>query len=464
MNKFVYKGVWWLPETPQKRVRGMLIVSNEEVILELTDSLEDKNICEHIQEIISPRLKTLNIILGISVDGKKITLYKCTERLSNANFREELIFPLFHPHLTFIGTHFQKKEDIKFKKLYIHYSYLDKWVNVSGFKIEPDMLKKEIVIKYKHPEPICASIGEDYKISIDFESTAPIIPSSIQKEVNVKQKTYIKIESSTEKSLEEYDNDILLLQYFLSLGVTEPVYPLAIKGLTKASDEGTVEILYNQLQETFKVPEKSFVKMLFTYRDISDQFETLIGNWFKKADTLKPVYDLYFGILYNPWMYLEYQFLGLTQAIEAYHRRVFKGKYLSDEDYVPICQKIIKEFANELCGTNSSFKEAWKSKMKYGNEYSLRKRLKDLFEKHQEIFKPFIENKKLFIGKVVDTRNYLTHYDKSLEKNAAKEKELYNITQKLKIIMQTCLLSELGFDSEKISKFLSNQIYSWLKR
>ena len=106
--------------------------------------------------------------------------------------------------------------------------------------------------------------------------------------------------------------------------------------------------------------------MLFTFKDISDRFEILLKNWFEKADTLGPVYDLYFGTLYNPRMYLQHQFLSLIQAIEVYHRRKFEGKYLSDDDYEPIYEKF-EEFINELAiepffKEEASFKEALKSK------------------------------------------------------------------------------------------------------
>ena len=438
MDKFEYEGIWWLPDKPEKQVSGTLrFTPNEGAILDLIGSFKDT---KEINKMLE-----LEIILGISSNGKNITLHKCFETKSNVSV-PRLLTSSFYANEVFVGAHFQKSEDIKFRELSICYSYLDEWVNISGFNIQyPD--KREVVIKYKQPEPIQASIGEDCKMFIDFQVTI------VQKEASIKQRTYIRIEPSVEKSLEEYWNIMRNIQNFLSLGVTEPVYPLTITGITEANNS-PVEIYYHS-PEISKVPKT--LCMLFTFKDISDRFEILLKNWFENADTLGPVYDLYFGTLYNPRMYLQHQFLSLIQAIEAYHRRKFEGKYLSDEKYEPIYKKF-EGIINKL-GIEDPFKDALKSKLKYGNEYSLIKRLRDLFEKYREIFDNFIDDRDAFINKVKDTRNYLTHYDKKL-RSIADGEDLYRITQKLKTILQICLLHELGFDKEEIkSMFLRNRRY-----
>ena len=101
-----------------------------------------------------------------------------------------------------------------------------------------------------------------------------------------------------------------------------------------------------------------------------------------------------------------------------------------------------------------------KSRIRYGNEFSLRTRLRGIFEsdKYQEIISEFIENKDAFIGAVVDTRNYLTHYEG--EEKAAIGEEIDPFIQKLKILLEICLLTELGFSSEEIKKlFQRNRKY-----
>ncbi len=458
MDGFEYEGIWWLPDNPQKQISGTLRFTPEEgATLDLIGTFKDS-----INEMLNP-----DIILGISSNGKEITLYKCFEIRSNVSF-PGLLTSSFYADVVFVGAHFQKNEDIRFKEMSIYYLYLDEWVNISGFKIQLEFDEKEMLIKYESPASIQAGIDKDYKIFIGFGVTYPTL-SIVQKEVNIKQRTYIRIEPSVEKSLDEYWNIMGYIQNFLSLGIMEPVYPLIIRGITEVNKKmidgrpcnRSVEIYY-RLPEISKAPKTLLPHdMLFTFKDISDRFEVFLKNWFEKANTLRPVYDLYFGTLYNSRMYLQHQFLSLIQAIEAYHRRKFEGKYLSDGDYEPIYEEF-KKLINKL-NIESSFKEALKSKLKYGNEYSLRKRLKDLFEKYKEVVDDLIKDKDVFINKVVDTRNYLTHYDKNLRKKTVDGELLYYVTQQLKIVVEICLLSELGFNCEEIKNLLArNRRYKYV--
>ncbi len=56
---------------------------------------------------------------------------------------------------------------------------------------------------------------------------------------------------------------------------------------------------------------------------------------------------------------------------------------------------------------------------------------------------------------MVNTRNYQTHHDKELQEYAANGEDLYRLTQKLKICLEICLLTELGFSLEEIKDLFS---------
>jgi len=529
IEEFEYEGEWWLPNKPKKQISGILrFTPNEGAILDLKNSFMD---IIDIKKILYPE-----IILGISSDKKNITLHKCLQTVSNS-FADEV----------FVGAHFQKKEDMKFKKLTIHYSNLDEWVDISGFEIQPlfDGKKvKGVVIKHTLPKSIQAAIGDGYKIFIDIQATYPILPIPVRKEASIKQRTYIRIEPSEEKSFDEYRDIMYHIRNFLSFGIGEPVYPLAIEGITEANKEiredktyyPPVKIFYKQ-SDIPKAPKTVYpFEMLFTFKDISDRFEVFLRNWFEKADLLEPVYDLYFGTLYNPRMFLEFQFLSLIHAIESFHRRRYGGKYLPEDDYEKVRDVLEKAIPDEV---ENDHKQSLESRIIYGNEFSLRKRLKKIFDKYQEylfswdnvpgndnerllrflrddldigwmenaeirksndgntlcIFKDehaaeiVIDEKKekaslkisddrtldlkvkkengklniyenllnKFIEKkdiecVVDTRNYLTHYEEDPEKCVVRGEDLYHLIQKLKILLEICLLTELGFSSEEIKK------------
>lgn len=455
-EEFEYKGNWWLPDKPEKRVSGTLTFTpNKGANLDLMGSFKDT---ENMNITLKPE-----IILGVSSDGKYITLYKCFETNSTPNFLGVQTSSRFLANLVFEGVHFQTSEDISFKSISVHYLYLDEWVNISGFDIKSPA-EKEVIIKYKPPEPFQAKISDELKILINFPPPWPLFVH-VQKEVTIKQNTEVKIETSEEKPYEDYRKIMSHIQNFLTLGITKPVYPLTITGLTEVNVENEayylpVKIFYQLLDIPKEYKTLTSNDMLFTFKDISDRFEPLLKNWFEKKDFLEPVFNLYFGTLHNPRMYLEDLFLSLIQAIESFHRRVYGGKYLPDEKYDKVYEVLVNGIPEDV---ESELKDRLMEYLKYGNEFSLRKRLKEIFDKYKEILDKFIENKKDFIEKVVNTRNYFTHYGKELKEYATSGKDLYHLTQKLRMCLETCLLAEIGFTSEEIKALISRNIRYQLK-
>jgi len=436
-----YKGYWWLPDKPQEKIVGTLkIAPNGKATLELTGSFTDIG---HINKMLKP-----DIILGFSSDGKQITLYKCIETRKNASIPG---FPisLFKVGEVFIGAHFNKADDIKFKKLFVHFIHLDDWVNFFIFEVN-EKNGKEITIKSKlglFDLPGVEANVNGYKISIKIQT----ITYAGQKEIRINQKTFLTIEHEEEVPLGEYWRMVYHIQNFLSLAMNFPVYPLAIVGITKTNQQVRIYPFLMKPYETTKAIH--FSDMLFTLRDIYDKFGTFLENWFKKLSIMEPVFDLYFGTLYNPQMHLKHQFLNLIHAIEVYHRRKFGGKYIPDRKYEDLYKKLT-EVINGL-KVEAPFREALKSKLKYGNEYSLRKRLKELFKEYGDIFDDFVQDRDKFIEKIVNTRNYLTHYDQSLEEKALEGEELYYAIRQLKTILISFLLREIGFDSNEIKRIIS---------
>ena len=533
-EEFECGGEWWLPDNPEEKIRGTLkFAHGEGGILDLDGNFGD---IEGINEFLE-----VPIILGSS-RGENITLHRCSRQKSSLHIPRHSTSQFFVSKI-FKGVHFQMPEEIKFKSIAIHYSHLDEWVNISGLR---HFSHDDGEIKYELPDPIEARINDDYTIKIigvEFPW------SRVTKEISIKEKTCIKIEAAEEKSFEELMEMSHRIQQFLSLAMGEPVHPLDIKGVTETEDERRAERIYNPPVDIFsRIPFFNPVTrplhpkdILFTFREISDRFGNMLRNWIEKSELFEPVYDLHFGTIYDPDLYLELEFLSLMQAIETFHRRKYGGKYLADEKYlfswnnVPgneshslikflvdergiewaknaeikkVNEKIIRilngknsaelrvakeedEVKIEVAGEKTPYylkikkegdklkiyheeyakvryalenaipdylkddhKRSLKSRIKYDNEFSLRTRLKKIFKEYQENLKVFIHDEKRFIDKVVNTRNYLTHYEpKSKRKIVITElEELDLLTQKLRRIVEICLLRELDFEPEEVEK------------
>jgi hypothetical protein len=207
--------------------------------------------------------------------------------------------------------------------------------------------------------------------------------------------------------------------------------------------------------------------MLFTLEDIlsTDRLGELLKSWIEniKTDALEPLYELYFGALYNPSIYPEHKFLSFVIAIEGYHRRKFDEKYLSKEEYKSVRDKLVEAIPKE---TKEKLKTRIIGSLKYCYQFSLRNILDELLEKYQVIFDEMtedelerleIKDKKEFINKVVDVRNYLVHQDKELEEKVH-DTDLPLLTRKLELLIHAILLEEIGFDLLKIEELLRRKI------
>lgn len=452
MKEFEYEGVWWLPENSEKKLQGKLKFTPwDGALLDLIGSFKES---QDVFEELEPE-----IILGITVTGKNVTLQRCLKIRSGINYPG---FPTctFYAHTVFIGAHFVKSEDIRFKTLSVQYSHLDEWVNISGFKITDVPEEHRTIIEYKLPEPIQSKISDDFDMWINFEATLPS-RSRVQKEASITQKIEIKIETTKENSFEYFTIIAYHISNFLSLMCSEPTHILAIKGKTGANKNmikdtpyyPSVEIFYAQ----FYIPKATKTllphDMLFTFKDIQDKFKTFLQNWFAKLDELEPTYSLYFSTLYDPSMLQEHRFLNLIHCIESLHRIIYGGKYLSDKDYMGTVYKALFSAIPE--NVEADFKKSLKTKLTYGNEFSLRKRLRKICDSHDQLLNKFIENQNTFIEKVLDTRNYLVHHDKELKERAANGVALYHLSNKLKRLVEICLLTQLGFSSVEIQTAFS---------
>ncbi len=184
--------------------------------------------------------------------------------------------------------------------------------------------------------------------------------------------------------------------------------------------------------------------MLFTFAEISKEFETHMQSWFANLERLGPVFDLYFGLLHSPKMYENLQFLTLTQAIETYHRRLYEGTDLPEKEHTQRINRILNR-------TPAEYRTWLMGKLKYSNELTLRRRLGDIMSEYDLVFQTLRPSRDEFVSKVVATRNYLTHYSTESERNVltrAEERLLW--VQKLKIIMEGLLLRQAGFDLDEI--------------
>ena len=216
IEEFEYDGIWWLPENPNNKVSGKLKFHPVKGLkLQLIGSFKRLN---NLNTFLQP-----SIILGITSNGKIITLYKCYESQSHMSV-PGFLSSSFIANFAFLGCHFEKEEEIRFDFLSLNYSHLEEWTGITGFQFNTDSKKYEVT--YSFPKKVEAKIG-NLSIFLDYEFTQNM---NLPKEVNLKHTAFIKIKPSKSLHFNDYQDVCYHIQNFLSLAIGKAVFPIIIKG------------------------------------------------------------------------------------------------------------------------------------------------------------------------------------------------------------------------------------------
>lgn len=290
------------------------------------------------------------------------------------------------------------------------------------------------------------------------------------KKSSFKIKAYIKI-NSIENSLlySELIKIIDRLQNFITLGISIPIKVQKLVGFIEINNEELKIDIFRSHKGGNFIDHIHPLRMNFQLNDIKDNFNNILNAWFEKYERLKPIFNLYFGVLYSPFIYIEHEFLSLCQALEVYCRINCDNYYLPENDFKKIYDELCQYLDGNIKGLTKNLKEKHtldrsfiehlkKGTFKYANEYSFKKKLKTIASKYNDILKDLPYNCLDKINLIADTRNYFTHYTKELRDKAkvalGKEKEL---ALGLREMLEVCLLSEINIPKDHIKKRLKNR-------
>ena len=157
---------------------------------------------------------------------------------------------------------------------------------------------------------------------------------------------------------------------------------------------------------------------------------------------LAPVFNLYMSLFRYSDMPAEMVFLNIIQAVETFHARFYYDDKLSK--YI--------EYVNSNYPDGSTInKLLLPNEQKKVKKIFLLSRINDLLIRaHSGSFNRFIIGKdRDFASRVVISRNYYTHYDKSKEDKALKGKDLYRAINILRLLLEYSVCQVLGIDINK---------------
>lgn len=448
-------GNWWLPDKPDHKVPGVLRYDAGSIVLELIGNLHNDQSTFGVidSDGVQPPL------INGQCAGQYYCVYRCFLKTANTQFPTTDSTSKYDGQYLFAGVAFESEEDMKFVKLEVSFDHLEHWIGQLVFSAPDLSNKEEFTRKYRHPAQLsirCDSITSTVTTDSRLETSGGYFEDkwTYTSSVIVAPDDGLDFNTALQRHAD--------LRNLLTLCVGNRVFtkyftihsPFEKQGDTDVSYQA--DVLFSERSRRLEKPIGHW-EMLFHYQTIKEQFPALLNNWFSRSAELRTSYDLLFGTIYSDDLYVRLQFLNMIHAIENFDRHRNASHYLSEEEYDPIRQTIANAIPSTL---EDDHKASLKNRIKYGNEYSLRKRLSGLYASLTPESQQIVcRCDKSFLNKVVETRNYFTHYTPALEIEAwTHPVQLFHATERLRFLLIILLLRDLGLDEPLIANSIKNNL------
>lgn len=446
---FEKSGYFWLPGNSESKLPGVLrIAETGKATLEILGIFGDT------LAVSIDTAPTLDRIVGVIESGELVTLDRCFYKIKNISFGG-ISKSTISANFVFSGVQYDEGESVTFSKFSFSVEGLDEWLLISGLQVETNWKDRSASIRFTPPKEIALQLPDGISFAFKFSWMLPGAPTVT--EAKITQKAYISLTSESLRPIEDFLTVVSKINNFMCFATDETVSIDSATGfsyeITRDLENGRkfevpIKLYYESIPLSVVKPKVQVHRVLFRYGHVAGQLEKMLNNWLSNYEISEPAFNLYFSSKSGAHKYLEFKFLSLAQGIEVLHRRNSKDVFMQESEFNDLVTALLK-----VC---PSHKQNWlKMKLKYANELPLRHRM-------QEMLKPF-ENmygdrkqRKYFIDKVIDTRNYLTHYDPELSPQLANGENLYKLCMKLEGLFQLNFLRLIGLDGESISNLVND--------
>jgi hypothetical protein len=178
----------------------------------------------------------------------------------------------------------------------------------------------------------------------------------------------------------------------------------------------------------------------------------VLNKWFAERESIQSSYASFFGVMYNPELYLSNRLLMLAGAIESYHT-----KFLESNSITKI---LIQHLVNRTLDIVSSISmdhndKTWlENAIRSRNTLSLTKRIIEVYQRYEDII-PKLSNmdcKSRFAKEVTSYRNRFAHGEIISDKTS--DEHLFWTVERLHFLLKLLFLSKLGYSNKEIEQLL----------
>lgn len=409
------KGMWWLPNTPEKQIPGTLIIGNDEITLETIGYFDENNPIIHLA---TQQVPHYDVILGISSDAKKISLFNSYESIS---FNTACPFPLakYNIQIVAVGKHIKSLNELGNYDIKAYFKELPYWFRPNCIHFDGEEKKYNYVVDFKKANHTTIKIDDNCILRLEGETN--ISNDKFGMRVQIEQTSTLKFELSAPISIRDAQHQIFIFEQFLSFATLSSVHTKQLLLIdndkkTDPTQNYTIEI-YDKKEKASSKPER-FGKYLFVYETIKDAFPAIIKKWYAEKD-FSPIRAHLIDSIRHTGLFCSTDFLNIAQAVDGFYCRFRK------------------------------------------DGVGLREILDNLRREFVDI--QILELSDNDINCICDSRNYYSHLlPPGKKKHVVDGLELYDLNHKLRKLLLCCILNFVGFNNDEINVIFNKSNNSYL--
>jgi ApeA N-terminal domain 1 len=442
---FSFPGYFWSPEYEQRKVAGIIRVSDGGSIeVDLFGNFDGNEFDPFMERSDAP--KRVN---GLIEKHGYVTLENCGYRKKNTSLSGGFSKSVLSASHLVMGCHLDLAEPFSFNELRFSVDGLEEWLSIGAINVSHGETRFDTTINFQLPEKREIRCDDNkFKYSFDFGGSAPT--GADPKQAQVTLKAFVRVRTDAMRPFGDFVEPVYRITQLLRLITGEKV---SVREVYVTRDDlkydfGSrpnieLRLFYQSLPFDEKVPSIDARRMLFSFRDTEERFGPMLKEWFKMYEQFAPALGLYFYSFARQHKYLDQRFLSLAQALETLHRSTMDRKRLPDSEYQTLKAQLIESCPKEH--------QPWlKEVLHFSNEIFLNDRIEELVAPFESHFGE-AESVNQMIKTMKVTRNYLTHFEPSLKKKAAKGRDLWLLCAKAEALICLHLLHKIGLTTDELS-------------
>lgn len=446
-DSFTEEGFWWLQGNEERKVAGTLTFDPEAgPVLRLLGILPTSD---------DGGMFTIH---GITKKGKGVTLLQASN--TNRQFNspgvsnEEL-----QADLLLVGWHVSSIDAPIFSKSYIRFQEIERWLGHEPIhepiKVSFNPDERTVTLDAAEPREVSFARHADFEVTT-VQSLQ--VSSDSHTRFTIDACSQMGIAPATPQSLNWHFARATRLQELAALcaGYYLPLLSLELRGpeeeLGGGGSRPSEVHVYARMQHPEGDKWRKHDAPIVSGPELVAFNPSAVQAWFDQYDLLGPALALFFTITGQRQMFTNIRFLLAIQALEAFHRRTSEETVMDEADFPAFRDELVKSIP---VTAPARMKERLERSYQFVNELSLNQRLKAIIKNVTDEFgnKPPAFNK-AFLKKLVDTRNYYTHFSKELEEAKLDGAGMYWASRRIILLLTVLFLMRLGISVNDITPLL----------